>query len=81
MAIHELEILRQRPYADGKSLADAGQYTRIDAIAHYRVDPHDPANAAIVDLEKAVRGADGLGLDGIRSERLRLVEGVRSITR
>ena len=60
MAIHELEILRQRPYADGKSFAHAGQYTRIDAIAHYRVDPHDPANTAIVDLDKAVRGSDGL---------------------
>ncbi|MBI3971557.1 MAG: hypothetical protein HY332_09735 [Chloroflexi bacterium] len=38
---------------------DAGPYERLDAIVHFAVDPAHPANAGIVDLDKAPRDAHG----------------------
>ncbi|MEZ5660427.1 MAG: alpha/beta hydrolase domain-containing protein [Burkholderiaceae bacterium] len=55
-----LEILEQQnPSFEGASFAAAGTYRRIVARAHFAVDPSAPANAAIVDIDKAPRNAAG----------------------
>src|SRR5438874_2535641 len=51
MAVSKLEIARREPYAHG--------YERLDGKMRFAVDPADPANAMIVDLDKAAREADG----------------------
>src|SRR5215216_8141477 len=59
MAVIELELASRGPYADGAAFGEAGAYERIDGIARFAVDPAHSANRAIVDLDKAERGADG----------------------
>jgi len=60
MSVERLEILERGPYCDGQRFGDVGAYERIDAVAHYAVDPVLQANAGIVDLGRAERGDDGL---------------------
>jgi hypothetical protein len=60
MALHKLEILESGPYENGKTFGHTGAYTRIDALAHYRVDPANAANETIVDLDNAFTAEDGL---------------------
>ena len=43
----------------GRSFGTAGPYDYIAGVVHGRLDPNDPANAQIVDLDKAPR-TDGL---------------------
>ena len=60
MAVTRMEIVRREPYEGGRGFgAGAGPYERIDAIAHYAVDPAHAANAGIVDLDRADRYDDG----------------------
>ena len=59
MAVTGLEIVRREPFAGGRRFAGAGAYERIDAVAHYAVDPRHPANAPIVDLDRAEQDRDG----------------------
>ena len=60
MPITRLEVLERTPYENGRLFGAAGAYERIDAIAHYVVDLANGANAGVVDLALAERGADGL---------------------
>ncbi len=60
MAVTRIEILQRRPYADGRSFGNTGSYERIDAIAHYCVDPGHEINKLITDLNLATTGSDGL---------------------
>ena len=60
MAVTGLEIVRREPFADGRGFGDAGPYERIDAVAHYAVDPGHPANAGVVDLERAEPDRDAM---------------------
>lgn len=57
MAVRTLEIRSRDAYDAGPGTP---AYERIDGVAHYAVDPADPANGEIVDLDFAARGADGL---------------------
>jgi hypothetical protein len=59
MALTNIEIVTRAPFADGQPFGDTGPYERIDAIAHYAVDPLDPANEGVVDLTRAPGDADG----------------------
>lgn len=59
MPVTRLEVLQQSPYASGKSFGDAGAFERIDAIAHYEVDPQNIANKGVCDLGNAERNAEG----------------------
>ena len=59
MAVTRMEIVRREPYEGGREFGAAGPYERIDAVAHYAVDPAHPANAGIVDLDRAGRDDDG----------------------
>ena len=59
MALIRLEIVRREPFEAGRTFGETGPYERIDAVAHYAVDPAHPANAGIVDLDRAERAPDG----------------------
>ncbi len=59
MTIERFEIVGREPYLGGQSFGASGAYERIDAVAHYAVDPAAPANQHITDLALANR-ADGL---------------------
>ncbi|MCA1724400.1 MAG: hypothetical protein LC748_09185, partial [Thermomicrobia bacterium] len=59
MAVTRLEIRARRPYAEGMTFGEAGAYERIDGTMHFAVDPAHPANALIVDLDRAARDDAG----------------------
>ena len=60
MALIRLEIVRREPFEHGRAFGETGPYERIDAIAHYAVDPAHRANAGIVDLDRAERAPGGM---------------------
>src|SRR5688500_3852566 len=55
MAVIKLEITSRRPYFDGRSFGEVGQYEDLQGTIHFAVDPEHAANRAIVDLDKAQR--------------------------
>ena len=59
-AVERMEILVQAPFAGGMAFGETGVYERIKGRLHYAIDPDDPANAAIVDLELAPVDERGL---------------------
>jgi len=59
-AVARLEIASRAPFADGRSFGETGAYEVIRGRIHYAIDPRDPANAAIVDLDLAPTDADGM---------------------
>jgi hypothetical protein len=58
--ITRLEIIRTEPAFAGQSFASAGAYEHVFARAHGVVDPADPRNAIIQDLNLAPRDGHGL---------------------
>lgn len=58
MVLPVFETLGSAPYEDGVAFGDTGPYRRTDGRITFAVDPTDPANAAIVDLDLAPREAD-----------------------
>ncbi len=56
----ELRISEREPFADGHPFEGAGPYERLVGRAHFAVDPHAPAYADVVDLDKVRRNAGGL---------------------
>ena len=50
MAVEKFEILRRETYWEGRQFGTIGAYDRIDAIAHYAIDPELPTNQKITDL-------------------------------
>ena len=59
MPLTHLEILSRAPYQDRHAFGSVGPYERIDAIAHYAVDPLHRSNTPITDLALAPRDDDG----------------------
>jgi hypothetical protein len=59
-AVVGIEVLGRTAFAPGVSFGDAGSYEKIRGVAHFALDPDARANARIVDLKLAPRGADGL---------------------
>lgn len=54
-------IVEQRQvFADGAAWGKTGPYERLVGTAHMEVDPRDPLNAVIVDLDKAPRNRRGM---------------------
>ena len=53
------EVLESVPAFEGRSFDAVGPYLRITARATIAVDPADPRNAAIADIERAPRNAAG----------------------
>jgi hypothetical protein len=60
VSLVELEIVLQEVYADGMAFGAIGSYEHIRALAHYAIDPLDPDNEGITDLDKAVTDQSGL---------------------
>ncbi|HEX5282197.1 MAG TPA: alpha/beta hydrolase domain-containing protein [Micropepsaceae bacterium] len=59
--IVRLEITKvDKPTFEGMSFGSVGQYEKIVGRAYGEVDPKDPRNAVIVDIDKAPRDARGL---------------------
>lgn len=56
----EFELDAIEPFADGASFGDHGSYVRVSGVAHGVLDPADPQNAVVVNLDQAPRNADGL---------------------
>ncbi|MGI8854481.1 MAG: alpha/beta hydrolase domain-containing protein [Thermomicrobiales bacterium] len=59
MAVTRLAIRARGAYADGAVFGAAGVYERIDGTIHFAADPTHPANAQIVDLDKAAQDDAG----------------------
>jgi hypothetical protein len=54
-----LEIQQREVVADGMRFGDRGPYERLTGVAHFEVDPADPRNRAVFDLDKAPRNVRG----------------------
>ena len=59
MPVVDARITRKEPLAGGQSFSDSGEYERIDGVVTFAVDPANPANRNIVDLQYAPAGTDG----------------------
>jgi hypothetical protein len=55
-----LVVEKRRPLANGAPYGNVGPYERLDGTAVFEVDPRDPLNAVIVNLDKAPRSASGM---------------------
>ena len=55
-----IEVERTTPYAGGKEFGDAGRFERLDGTVYMEVDPDDPLNAVIVNLDRAPRNERGM---------------------
>jgi len=56
--VERLDISVRKPAFGGASFGDVGPYEFVAGVATVRLDPRDPANKRIVDLDRAV-SADG----------------------
>jgi hypothetical protein len=50
----------REPFADGMAFGNVGPYERLVGRVFFAIDPDDPANRTIVDLDHAPRNAAGL---------------------
>lgn len=57
--IIEIRIDRVQPFADGMKFGETGAYERVVGAAKGELDPADPRNKAIVNLEKAPKNTRG----------------------
>jgi Alpha/beta hydrolase domain len=55
-----LRIDLREPFAEGMAFGDVGPYERLAGRMLFAIDPNDPANRTIVDLDHAPRNAAGL---------------------
>ena len=53
-------VERTTPYADGKSFGEAGPFERLEGTVYMEVDPQDPLNTVVVNLDRVPRNARGL---------------------
>ena len=53
------EVLQSGPAFEGRSFGSVGPYVKITARATIAVDPSDPRNAVIADIDKAPRDEGG----------------------
>src|SRR5437016_3791003 len=49
-----------QPVAGGARFGNVGPYERLTGTVYFAVDPADPLDAVIVDLDRAPRNANGL---------------------
>jgi hypothetical protein len=57
--VARLEVVERRPLLDGRIFGDAGAYEVLTGRLHFRLDPSDPRNRRITDLDLAPIDADG----------------------
>ncbi|MDQ8731791.1 alpha/beta hydrolase domain-containing protein [Bradyrhizobium sp. LHD-71] len=70
----DIRIDSIQPFAEGHAFGKTGVYERLKGVAHGTLDPNDPQNTPIVDLEKAPRDANGRVVYEIDLEILRPIE-------
>lgn len=58
--VTHFEVTSRALFADGRQFGGTGRYERLDGVAHVQVDPDDPRNAVIVDIDKAPRNDAGM---------------------
>ncbi len=58
--VTRIEINRQEPFAAGQTFGSVGAYERVIGRFHGELDPAQPLNADIVDIDKAPRNARGM---------------------
>src|SRR5262245_54318164 len=58
--VTRIEIISRADLLNGKEFGLAGAYEKIFAKVHFAVDPNNPHNKIIVDLDKAPRNEQGL---------------------
>jgi hypothetical protein len=58
-AVEQIEVTERVAFAAGMAFGEAGAYEKIRGVAYFALTPGTPANARIVDLERAPREADG----------------------
>ncbi len=58
--VKSIQITRNEAVFGGTSFGSVGPYQKISGVAHGEVDPADPLNAIIVNIDKAPRNAAGL---------------------
>src|SRR5262249_29818571 len=58
--VTRIEIISRADLLNGKEFGLAGAYEKIIAKVHFAVDPNNPHNKVIVDLDKAQRNEQGL---------------------
>src|SRR5262249_15600361 len=58
--IIEVRVEKTEPFADGAAFGAAGAYERVWGTARGELDPADPLNQGIVNIERAPRNARGL---------------------
>jgi hypothetical protein len=58
--VTRIEIISRSDLLNGKEFGPAGAYEKIVAKVHFAVDPNNPRNKVIVDLDKARRNEQGL---------------------
>jgi len=59
MAVTGLDIEWRRPFAGARPFGETGPYEHVAGTLHFAVNPQDPANGCIVDLDLAPREAGG----------------------
>src|SRR5438046_2301758 len=53
-------VEQTRTFAEGKRFGEVGPYLRLDGTVVMEVDPADPLNAIIVNLDKVPRNVKGM---------------------
>jgi hypothetical protein len=57
--VTKVTITARTPVADGHPFGNTGTYEKLTGTIEFALDPSDPHNKAIVDLEHATKSADG----------------------
>lgn len=55
-----LEITSREPLADGMEFGKTGPYEKLRGTAFFELDPRDPRNAVVFDLDNALRNSRGM---------------------
>lgn len=55
----KLEVRSSEVAFQGRQFGKVGAYELISAVAHFRIDPHLPVNAGLVNVHRAPRAQDG----------------------
>jgi hypothetical protein len=58
--VTRFEVTSREVFAGGRSFGRVGQYERLDGVAQVQLDPDDPRNAGIVDIDRAPRNEAGM---------------------
>src|SRR5262245_14438491 len=56
--VESVDLYQRAEVLDGRPFGDSGPYEKLTGVIHFAFDPRNPANARIVDLDKAPLRAD-----------------------